>query len=96
MAHGAGLIATVAAAFALALILGFIAAKLRMPPLIGYLLAGIAIGPYTRGFVGDVALASELADIGVMLLMFGVGLHFSIDDLTEVRGMTRYILGRLK
>ncbi len=85
MGHEATLIATVAAAFGLSLILGFIAAKLRMPPLIGYLLAGIAIGPYTRGFVGDVELAGQLADIGVMLLMFGVGLHFSIDDLSEVR-----------
>ena len=83
----ANLIATVAAAFGLALLLGFWAVKLRMPPLVGYLLAGIVIGPYTRGFVGDVALAGQLAEIGVMLLMFGVGLHFSIDDLLEVRGI---------
>lgn len=87
MPHDASLIATIAAAFGLAMILGFIAVKLRMPPLVGYLVAGIVIGPHTRGFVGDVALAGQLADIGVMLLMFGVGLHFSINDLLEVRGL---------
>jgi CPA2 family monovalent cation:H+ antiporter-2 len=87
MPHDASLIATIAAAFGLAMILGFIAVKLRMPPLVGYLIAGILIGPHTRGFVGDVALAGQLADIGVMLLMFGVGLHFSINDLLEVRAL---------
>jgi CPA2 family monovalent cation:H+ antiporter-2 len=83
--HEATLIATVAASLGLALIFGFIAAKLRMPPLVGYLVAGIVIGPHTRGFVGDVALAGQLADIGVMLLMFGVGLHFSLQQLAAVR-----------
>ena len=87
MPHDASLIATIAAAFGLAMVFGFIAVKLRMPPLVGYLIAGIVIGPHTRGFVGDVALAGQLADIGVMLLMFGVGLHFSINDLLEVRGL---------
>src|SRR5262245_8686667 len=83
--HETNLIATLAAAFGLAMILGFIAAKLKVPPLTGYLVAGIVIGPYTRGFVGDVALAGELAEVGVMLLMFGVGLRFSFEDLAAVR-----------
>ena len=64
---------------------GFLAIKLRLPPLVGYLLAGVAIGPFTPGFVGDQELASQLAEIGVILLMFGVGLHFSIKDLMAVR-----------
>jgi len=85
MSHEATLIATVAAAFGAAMVLGFVAHKLRMPPLVGYLFAGILIGPHTRGFVGDVALAGQLADIGVMLLMFGVGLHFSFEDFPAVR-----------
>jgi CPA2 family monovalent cation:H+ antiporter-2 len=83
--HETTLIATLAAGFGLAMLLGFLAAKLRMPPLAGYLVAGILIGPHTRGFVGDVAIAGELAEVGVMLLMFGVGLHFSFDDLAAVR-----------
>ena len=87
MNHEASLIATVAAGFGLAMLLGFIAARLKMPPLVGYLFAGIAIGPHTRGFVGDVAVAGQLAEIGVMLLMFGVGLHFSIEHLMELRGL---------
>src|SRR4030095_845567 len=65
--------------------MGFIAARLKLPPLVGYLIAGIIIGPATPGFVADVELASQLAEIGVMLLMFGVGLHFSLDDLLAVR-----------
>ena len=69
------------------MVLGFVAARLKLPPLVGYLLAGILIGPNTRGFVADVALAGQLAEIGVMLLMFGVGLHFSLDDLASVRGI---------
>ena len=69
----------------LALILGVVASRLKIPPLVGYLLAGILIGPWTPGFVADVNLAQQLAEIGVMLLMFGVGLHFSIDDLLQVR-----------
>jgi len=79
------LIVTLAAALGLALALGFAAARLKLPALVGYLLAGVLIGPHTPGFVADVALATQLAEIGVMLLMFGVGLHFSIGDLLAVR-----------
>jgi CPA2 family monovalent cation:H+ antiporter-2 len=85
MHHGVPLITTIAAALGLALILGFIAAKLRLPALVGYLVAGIVIGPATPGFVADVQIASQLSEIGVMLLMFGVGLHFSLADLMAVR-----------
>lgn len=85
MPHDISLISTIAIGFALAFAFGFLAAKLNLPPLIGYLLAGIAIGPYTPGFIADGELASQLAEIGVMLLMFGVGLHFSIADLIAVR-----------
>ncbi len=85
MPHDISLISTVAVGFALAFILGFLANKLCLPPLIGYLLAGIAVGPFTPGFVADSAMAGQLAEIGVMLLMFGVGLHFSLDDLLVVR-----------
>ena len=85
MPHGAELITTIAASLGLAMILGFSAARLKMPPMVGYLLAGIIIGPATPGFVADVGLARQLADIGVMLLMFGVGLHFSLEDLLAVR-----------
>jgi CPA2 family monovalent cation:H+ antiporter-2 len=85
MPHEVSLIATIATGLGLALIFGLIAARLRMPPLVGYLFAGILIGPATPGFVGDVALAGQLAEIGVMLLMFGVGLHFSLDDLLAVK-----------
>ncbi len=85
MHHDVSLITTVAAAFGLAMALGFIAARARVPPLVGYLVAGIVLGPATPGFVADVQLASQLAEIGVMLLMFGVGLHFSLDDLLTVR-----------
>jgi CPA2 family monovalent cation:H+ antiporter-2 len=79
------LIATIAAAFVLALALGFVAARLRAPPLVGYLLAGIALGPFTPGLVADANLAAQLADVGVILLMFGVGLHFSPADLFKMR-----------
>ncbi len=84
-AHETTLITTVAAGFGLALLLGFVAERCRLPALLGYLLAGIAIGPSTPGFVADVAIAGQLAEIGVMLLMFGVGLHFSLADLMAVR-----------
>ncbi|HYC91820.1 MAG TPA: YbaL family putative K(+) efflux transporter [Thermoanaerobaculia bacterium] len=87
MPHDVSLITTIAAGLGLAMVFGFIAARLKLPPLVGYLLAGIVIGPHTRGFVADVALAGQLAEIGVMLLMFGVGLHFSLDDLASVRGI---------
>jgi CPA2 family monovalent cation:H+ antiporter-2 len=85
MEHSIPLISTIAAGLGLALILGFFAARLRLPALVGYLVAGILIGPFTPGFVADTKLASELAEIGVMLLMFGVGLHFSLGDLLAVR-----------
>jgi monovalent cation:H+ antiporter-2, CPA2 family len=85
MPHSVSLISTIAAGLSLALIFGFIAARLKLPPLVGYLIAGIIIGPATPGFVADVELSAQLAEIGVMLLMFGVGLHFSIDDLLSVR-----------
>lgn len=85
MDHNVALISTIAAGLGLALILGFVAARLRLPALVGYLLAGIVIGPFTPGFVADTKLAAELAEIGVMLLMFGVGLHFSLGDLLAVR-----------
>lgn len=85
MLHSTPLITTIATALGLALVLGFVAARLKLPALVGYLLAGILIGPFTPGFVADTAIAGELAEIGVMLLMFGVGLHFSLDDLLEVR-----------
>jgi CPA2 family monovalent cation:H+ antiporter-2 len=85
MEHNISLITTVAAAFGLALILGFLAERIKLPALVGYLVAGIAIGPATPGFVADVGIASQLSEIGVMLLMFGVGLHFSLDDLLAVR-----------
>jgi CPA2 family monovalent cation:H+ antiporter-2 len=83
--HDITLITTIAAALGLALIMGFIAARLKLPPLVGYLIAGIMIGPATPGFVADLELSSQLAEIGVMLLMFGVGLHFTLDDLLAVR-----------
>ncbi|MBT9517129.1 MAG: Kef family K(+) transporter [Methyloversatilis discipulorum] len=85
MPHDITLIATIAAGFGLAMIFGLIAVRLRMPPLVGYLMAGIVISPTTPGFVADIGLASQLAEIGVMLLMFGVGLHFSLDDLMAVK-----------
>lgn len=83
--HSVTLITTIAAALGLALILGFIAVRLKLPALVGYLVAGIIIGPATPGFVADVELSRQLAEIGVMLLMFGVGLHFSLNDLLAVR-----------
>jgi CPA2 family monovalent cation:H+ antiporter-2 len=87
MHHNISLITTIAAALGLGLMLGMLAVRLRLPALVGYLAAGVIIGPATPGFVADVALASQLAEIGVMLLMFGVGLHFSLDDLLEVKGI---------
>ncbi len=85
MPHDISLISTLAAGFGLALVFGYLVTRLRMPPLVGYLLAGVVIGPATPGFVGDMHLASQLAEIGVILLMFGVGLHFSMADLMSVR-----------
>lgn len=85
MPHSVSLINTIAAGLGLALILGFLAVRLRLPALVGYLLAGVILGPFTPGFVADAGIAAQLAEIGVMLLMFGVGLHFSLDDLLSVR-----------
>ena len=85
MSHDYPLIATLAAAFGLAVVLGFLATRAKLPPIIGYLVAGVVIGPATPGFVADVALSRQLAEIGVILLMFGVGLHFSLRDLLDVR-----------
>jgi CPA2 family monovalent cation:H+ antiporter-2 len=85
MDHSVTLITTIAAGFGLALILGFIAERIKIPALVGYLLAGIVLGPATPGFVADASIARQLSEIGVMLLMFGVGLHFSLDDLLAVK-----------
>lgn len=85
MPHNVTLIATIAAALGFGLIFGLVAVRLKLPALVGYLAAGIFIGPYTPGFVADTDLAAQLAEIGVMLLMFGVGLHFSLNDLLAVR-----------
>ena len=85
MPHNVSLISTIAAGFGLALVFGYIAARVKVPPLVGYLLAGVLIGPATPGFVADVDLAGQLAEIGVMLLMLGVGLHFSLSDLLAVK-----------
>lgn len=85
MPHDVSLISTIAEGLAFAFAGGFAAVRLGLPPIVGYLLAGIAIGPFTPGFVGDVHLAPQLAEIGVMLLMFGVGMHFSIGELLAVR-----------
>jgi len=85
MHHELSLITTIAAALGFGLLFGMIAVRLKLPALVGYLAAGIVIGPATPGFVADVSLASQLAEIGVMLLMFGVGLHFSLRDLLDVR-----------
>jgi CPA2 family monovalent cation:H+ antiporter-2 len=85
MEHNLTLITTIAAGFGLALIFGFIAERFKLSALVGYLVAGILIGPATPGFVADAHIASQLSEIGVMLLMFGVGLHFSIDDLMSVK-----------
>jgi Kef-type K+ transport system, predicted NAD-binding component len=83
--HDVELIILLAVGFGLALVFGYIAARLRLPPLIGYLVAGILISPNTPGVVGDVHLANQLAELGVMFLMFGVGMHFSLNDLMQVR-----------
>lgn len=82
-----GLIGTLVGALVLAFLFGLLANRLRLSPIVGYLLAGVAVGPFTPGFAADVHLTQELAEIGVILLMFGVGLKFSIDDLLKVRGV---------
>ncbi len=85
MPHDVSLISTIAAGVGLAMILGLLAARVRPPPLVGYLLAGVLVSPATSGYVADVGLAGQLAEIGVMLLTLGVGLHFSRDDLMAVK-----------
>src|SRR5215203_2260325 len=85
MPHHTSLIATIVAGVGLAFIFGVLANRLRLSPLVGYLLAGVLLGPFTPGFVADQTLAPQLAEIGVILLMFGVGLHFSLKDLLAVR-----------
>ena len=85
MPHDLPLITTIVAALGVAFVFGALANFLRVPPLVGYLLAGMLIGPATPGYVADTELAPELAEIGVVLLMFGVGLHFSLKDLLSVR-----------
>jgi len=85
--HETSLIALLAIGFVLALLFGLVANLLRVSPIVGYLVAGIAVGPFTPGFVGDSGLANQLSEIGVILLMFGVGLHFSIKDLMSVRNI---------
>ena len=85
MPHETSLVALLAGGLVVAFLLGTLAHRLRLSPLVGYLLAGVLVGPFTPGFVGDPAIASQLAEIGVILLMFGVGLHFSLDDLKAVR-----------
>ena len=85
MAHDVELIILLAVGFGLALVFGYIAARLRLPPLMGYLIAGVIISPNTPGIVADIHLANQLAELGVMFLMFGVGMHFSLNDLMQVR-----------
>ncbi|MBL8201028.1 MAG: cation:proton antiporter [Chromatiales bacterium] len=87
MPHDTTLIATIAISLAYAFLGGFIAFRLKLPPLVGYLLAGLAVGPFTPGFVADAELTAQLAEIGVILLMFGVGMHFSVRDLLAVRSI---------
>ncbi|MBL9141316.1 MAG: cation:proton antiporter, partial [Phycisphaerae bacterium] len=83
----ASLITTIAAAFTGAWVLGLVTQKLKLSPIVGYLLAGVVIGPYTPGFTGDLHIAQQLAEVGVILLMFGVGLHFRLKDLLAVKGV---------
>src|ERR1043166_4444835 len=87
MTQASPLVSILVVGLGLAFVLGTIASRLRLPPIAGYLLAGVAVGPFTPGFVADPRLALQLADVGVILLMFGVGLHFSVKDLLSVRGI---------
>jgi monovalent cation:H+ antiporter-2, CPA2 family len=87
MPHETALIGTIALGLTYALLLGLLARAAKLPTIVGYLAAGIAIGPFTPGFVGDLAAAGQLAEIGVILLMFGVGLHFSPRELADARGI---------
>ena len=87
MPHHTPLIATISVGLVLAFAFGLLAHRLKISPLVGYLMAGVAVGPFTPGFVADAELAAELAEIGVILLMFAVGLHFSLKDLMSVRNI---------
>src|SRR5215211_3428000 len=87
MPHQTPLITTLVAGLGLAFLFGVLANRLRLSPLVGYLIAGVLIGPFTPGFVADQGLAPQLAEVGVILLMFGVGLHFSLSDLLAVRAI---------
>src|SRR5246127_2437854 len=87
MPHSTTLVTTIVAALAVAFVLGTLAHRFRVSPLVGYLLAGVLVGPFTPGFVADQGLATELAEIGIILLMFGVGLHFSLKDLLSVKAI---------
>jgi K+:H+ antiporter len=87
MLHVPPLVSTLAIGLVLAFSLGVLAHRLKLPPLVGYLLAGIALGPFTPGLVADQSIANQLAEVGVILLMFGVGLHFSLEELLSVRGI---------
>ncbi|MDN6109954.1 MAG: cation:proton antiporter, partial [Enterobacterales bacterium] len=87
MHHSTPLITTIVGGLVLAFLLGMLANRLRISPLVGYLVAGVLAGPFTPGFVADTSLAPELAEIGVILLMFGVGLHFSLKDLMAVKNI---------
>jgi len=90
--HEIGLISTIAVGLAYALIGGYIAKRAGLPPLVGYLLAGIAVGPFTPGFVADAKLAPQLAEIGVILLMFGVGMHFpSVTSWPSATSLSRVL-----
>lgn len=87
MEHGGDLIATIALGLTAAFLAGLVARRLHLPSIAGYLLAGVALGPFTPGVFANQEIATELAEIGVILLMFGVGIHFSFRDLLAVRGM---------
>ena len=87
MPHADNLILTLVGGFVLAFVFGMLANRLKLSPLVGYLVAGVVVGPHTAGFVADTELAPQLAEIGVILLMFGVGLQFHIEELLAVRGV---------
>ncbi len=87
MPHDSPLIALLSIGFGLAFVFGAVATRLKLSPLAGYLVAGVVIGPFTPGFTADAGLAAEVAEVGVILLMFGVGLHFSPSDLLSVRAV---------
>src|SRR3989337_3357056 len=87
MLHIPPLVSTIAIGLVLAFAFGVLANRFKLPPLVGYLVAGILIGPFTPGYVADQNIANQLAEVGVILLMFGVGLHFSLKDLLSVRAI---------